>query len=114
MARAAARLRGEGRAVRVWEPSLPGGDAHAGRVETSLMLAIAPELVRSSRPVGATPPLAQLMPVLREHGVGAVSPNGVLGDARQATRAEGEALLAALAADLGALLDAGRAVGVAG
>ncbi|HEX4010762.1 MAG TPA: mycofactocin biosynthesis peptidyl-dipeptidase MftE [Solirubrobacteraceae bacterium] len=114
VARAVARLRGEGREVHAWEPALSGGDAHAGRIETSLMLAIAPGRVGHLRPLGATRPVAQLMPVLREHGVAAVSPNGVLGDAREATRAEGEALLGALTADLGAFLDATRPAGVAG
>jgi mycofactocin precursor peptide peptidase len=114
VARAVVRLRGEGRDVHAWEPTLSGGDAHAGRIETSLMLAIAPALVGPLRPLGATRPVAELMPALREHGVGAVSANGVLGDARQATRTEGEALLAALSADLGALLDVTRPVGVTG
>ncbi len=44
--RAVATLRREGRRVLAWWPSVPGGDAHAGRVETSLLLAIAPETVR--------------------------------------------------------------------
>ena len=45
--RAVARSRGDGRTVSWWEPRLPGAgtDAHAGRIETSLMLAIAPEMV---------------------------------------------------------------------
>ena len=50
-----------------------GGDAHAGRVETSLMLALAPERVGPERPVGNTAPLASLMPALRSAGVRAVS-----------------------------------------
>ncbi|MBV9193061.1 MAG: mycofactocin biosynthesis peptidyl-dipeptidase MftE [Solirubrobacterales bacterium] len=105
LARAVDRLRRDGRRVSGWQPSVDGGDAHAGRVETSLMLAIAPELVGRERPVGATLPLARLLPALREHGVRAVSANGVLGDARRASREEGRMLLAALTADLDALLD---------
>ena len=58
LARAVARLRGEGRRVACWQPSHAGGDSHAGRIETSLMLAIAPELVGGARPVGTTEPLA--------------------------------------------------------
>ena len=41
-------LRAEGRDVRAWSPRWDG-DAHAGRTETSLMLALAPELVGASR-----------------------------------------------------------------
>ena len=104
--RATDRLLGEGRDVRWWQPVVPGGDAHAGRVETSLMLAIAPELVRAERPVGATAPLAELLPSLQAAGVRAVSANGVLGDAREASAEEGRALLRRLAADLAACIDA--------
>lgn len=113
LTRAAGRLRHEGRRVRIWEPAIPGGDAHAGRVETSLMLAIAPELVGDQRPVGATTPLHELLPALRRHGVRGVSPTGVLGNARGASREEGEALLAGIAADLTAFLEDGARVPVA-
>jgi len=112
VARAVRRLRGEGRRVSAWEPSLEPGDAHAGRVETSLMLSIAPELVGDALPVGVTEPLERLLPVLRRQGVAGVSPNGVLGDARGATATEGEALLAALVADLEAFLDAASPLSV--
>jgi creatinine amidohydrolase len=106
LARAVARLSAEGRPVASWQSSLAGGDAHAGRIETSLMLAIAPELVGTERPLGTTEPLATLMPVLREHGIRAASPNGVLGDARGASAEEGRALLGELVADLEAFVDA--------
>ena len=43
--RAVARLRAESRDVSVWFPRWPG-DAHAGRAETSLQLALAPGTVR--------------------------------------------------------------------
>ncbi|MDA0139597.1 mycofactocin biosynthesis peptidyl-dipeptidase MftE [Solirubrobacter deserti] len=85
--------------ARAWSPSF-GGDAHAGRVETSLMLALAPELVGAARPAGATEPLASLMPALVAGGVRAVAPNGVLGDAAGASAGEGHALLARAVADL--------------
>jgi mycofactocin system creatininase family protein len=103
--RAEQRLRGEGRAVRAW---LPGwsGDAHAGRLETSLMLAIAPERVALGRATaGERTPLAELMPRLVGAGVRAVSPNGVLGDPAGASAAEGRALLAAEIARLAAAID---------
>jgi mycofactocin precursor peptide peptidase len=73
-------------------------------VETSLMLAPAPELVREARPVGATAPLEQLLPRLRQDGVKAVAENGVLGDARSASDRAGRGLLAQLVADLNDLL----------
>jgi creatinine amidohydrolase len=95
------RLRAEGRAVLGWMASVPGGDAHAGRTETSLMLALRPGLVRRARAAaGDSRPLAELMPRLRAGGLVAVSPNGVLGDPAGAGAAEGERLLAALLDDL--------------
>jgi creatinine amidohydrolase len=106
LARALATLRAEGRAVNLWQPDVEDGDAHAGWVETSLMLALAAHLVRSERPVGVTMPLATLLPRLRQHGVQAVSENGVLGDARAASAQRGHRLLERLAAEIGELLDA--------
>jgi mycofactocin precursor peptide peptidase len=96
--RAVARLSVEGRDVRVWSPRWEG-DAHAGRTETSLLLALG-RPVEASRPVGATAPLRALLPALREGGVRAVSPNGVLGDATGASEAEGQVLLRSAAQDL--------------
>lgn len=96
---AAAALNQEGRRALAVFPRAPG-DAHAGRTETSLMLALQPELVRPARAVpGDTSPLAELMPRLREAGVGAVSPTGVLGDPAGASAEEGRKLLATLVAD---------------
>jgi creatinine amidohydrolase len=93
LARAVARLADEGRAVEAWWPKW-GGDLHAGRTETSLMLAIAPERVDLDRAeVGDTRSLATLLPVLEEQGVRSVSPNGVLGDPSGADAAEGRRLL---------------------
>jgi creatinine amidohydrolase len=106
VARAVARSRADGRAASWWEPRLPGAgtDVHAGRIETSLMLAIRPELVGDQRPAGPSEPLAALLPALRDRGVRAVSASGVLGDAQGASAAEGCTLLAGLVADLAALL----------
>jgi len=108
LGRTVARLREERRRVACWRPSHAGGDAHAGRLETSLMLAIAPQLVGAARPVGTTEPLAELHPLLREHGVRAASPSGVLGDARGASAEEGRGLLRDLVADFTAFADAAR------
>lgn len=106
--RAVRDSRAEGRRVHAWWPCLPDetADAHAGWVETSLMLAIAPELVRAERPTGPAAPLAALMPALRRGGVRAISPSGVLGDAARASAGEGRRLLVALAAELRSFLEA--------
>jgi mycofactocin precursor peptide peptidase len=104
--RAERRLRAESRDVLAWRPAWEG-DAHAGRAETSLELALAPGRVRPGRAeAGNRRPLTELMPELRRRGVRAVSPNGVLGDPAGASAAEGVALLGRLAADLLAAVDA--------
>jgi mycofactocin precursor peptide peptidase len=101
--RAVARLEQEGRRAMAWMPDVEGGDAHAGRTETSLLLAIAPDLVRVERAErGETRPLAELLPRLRAEGLRAVTPNGVLGDPAGASAREGRELLVMLADDLSA------------
>jgi mycofactocin system creatininase family protein len=110
------RLRAEGRDCRAWHagvrPAMLAAagialvaDAHAGRVETSIMLALAPGDVRlDAAAAGETRPLRAIMAELRAGGVRRVSPNGVLGDPAGASAAEGEALLALLVADLAAAI----------
>ncbi|MGH2929750.1 MAG: creatininase family protein, partial [Solirubrobacteraceae bacterium] len=105
-------LRAEGRDCHVWHagvrPSVLAAagislvpDSHAGRVETSIMLALAPGDVRLDVAApGETRPLTEIMAGLRPRGVRQLSPNGVLGDPAGASAAEGDALLAALLADL--------------
>jgi len=90
-------LTSEGRSVTSWWPKwrrrTDGGppDLHAGRIETSLMLAIDPGLVRFElSESGPEVPLDELLPALRSGGVRGVSPNGVLGDPDGASGAEGE------------------------
>jgi creatinine amidohydrolase len=96
----------EGRPVSAWSPSVPGGDAHAGRTETSILLALDPAVVHLERAeAGATEPLRDLLGELRRGGVAAVAPNGVLGDPTGASAAEGTALLDGLVADLVAAVD---------
>ncbi len=68
-------------------------DAHAGRGETSMMLSLRPASVGVQRPLGITTAISELMPDLAVLGVRGVSPNGVLGDAREASAEEGERLL---------------------
>ncbi|MFF6992978.1 mycofactocin biosynthesis peptidyl-dipeptidase MftE [Streptomyces sp. NPDC010273] len=83
-------LRSEGHDVAWIACAVPGGDAHAGRTETSMMVHLAPDRVRlEAAVVGDTRPLAALLPELMAHGVRAVSPSGVLGDPTGATAAEG-------------------------
>ena len=99
--RAERRLQAEGRAVLAWMPILEDGDAHAGRVETSLLLALAPGQVRAGRLApGNRAPLSQLMDAVRERTVRGVSPNGVLGDPRGASAVQGQALLEQMSDEL--------------
>jgi creatinine amidohydrolase len=110
LAAAVATVRAEGRAALAWSPRVPGGDAHAGRTETSLLLALAPGAVRpGAAEPGDTRPLAAVIGELRRTGVAAVSPNGVLGDPRGASAAEGRRILDDLTADLVAAVEAWRA-----
>jgi creatinine amidohydrolase len=91
-------LRAEGRDVAWFACGVPGGDAHAGRTETSLMLHVEPEGVLGERAVaGDATPIADLLPRLRAEGVRALSPTGVLGNPAGATADEGAALLSGLA-----------------
>ncbi len=109
LAAAVATLRAEGRRVLAWTPRVPDGDAHAGRTETSLLLALAPESVRvEAAEPGDVRPLASLMGALRRGGVMSVSSNGVLGDPTGATGEEGRRLLDVLAADLLAAVEIWR------
>ncbi|MET0460266.1 MAG: mycofactocin biosynthesis peptidyl-dipeptidase MftE [Ilumatobacteraceae bacterium] len=94
-------LGGEGRRVLSWWPVVDGGDAHAGHTETSLLLALRPDVVRRDRAVaGETASLGELAGRLQTHGVQAVSPNGVLGDPTGADAALGRAMFEQLAARL--------------
>jgi mycofactocin precursor peptide peptidase len=104
---ASATLHDEGRRALAWSPSVPLGDAHAGRTETALMLAIGPSLVDvDAAEPGDVRPLHELMPTLERSGVAAVSANGVLGDPTGATADEGHELLRYLTAQLAATVDA--------
>lgn len=77
----------------IGDSRFPKLDAHAGRVETSLMLHLDPDLVRIEHAVpGATEPLDELMDDMRRGGVAAVAPNGVLGDPTGSSAFEGRAL----------------------
>jgi mycofactocin precursor peptide peptidase len=107
MRRAATRSGADGRRVLAWWPRIEGADAHAGHTETSLMLAIAPQLVDLDlAEAGRREPLIDLITDLREHGVMGVSPNGVLGDPTAATADHGHELMSRLVEDLVTRIDA--------
>lgn len=91
--RACTLLRYEGRDVAWCSCVSRDADAHAGHTETSVLLHIAPAAVGDDRVVGNAAPLAELMPALREGGVAAVSPVGVLGDPTTATAHDGSRIL---------------------
>jgi creatinine amidohydrolase len=106
VARAVRRLRGDGHEVRAWSPSrVWHGDAHAGRIETSVMLALTPDRVNlEAAEPGDRRPIGELIETLRADGVRAVSANGILGDPTGACAVEGRALLeTATAALIGAV-----------
>ena len=103
LAHAVATLRAEQRNAWAWSPTIEGGDAHAGRTETSLLLALDPDVVRVDRAEpGDARPLAAVIETLRAGGVAAVSANGVLGDPHGASADEGVRLLEQLSDDLAA------------
>lgn len=98
---ATARLRAEGRQASWIACIAPArgraADAHAGWVETSLILHLAPAHVRADRAVaGERRPLGEIIADLRRDGVRGVSPNGVLGDPSGASADEGRRLFAAM------------------
>jgi len=98
------RMAAEGHPVTGWWPRW-SGDLHAGRTETSLMLAIAPDRVRLElAAAGDRRPAAELLPLLEAGGVRSVSPTGVLGDPDGAGAVEGERLLRAAADDLASVV----------
>jgi mycofactocin system creatininase family protein len=98
--RARFRLRAEARDVHVFMPRWDG-EPHAGRAETSMLLALTPSRVHMDRAVpGNTRPLAEILPLLRANGVRAASDSGILGDPRGAAADDGNALLDWLATAL--------------
>ena len=95
VASAVTLLREEGREA-VWcSCSAAGADAHAGHTETSVLLHISPTDVRMDERVpGNATPLSELMPQMRQGGVAAVSPVGVLGDPTTASAEDGARIFA--------------------
>jgi mycofactocin system creatininase family protein len=99
LSRAVSLLRTEGRGA-AWCPCVaPGGDAHAGHTETSVLLYISPGDVLTDRwSAGNAAPLTELLPSMRRGGVAAVSRVGVLGDPTTATAAEGKRIFGEMVA----------------
>ncbi|WP_328663500.1 mycofactocin biosynthesis peptidyl-dipeptidase MftE [Streptomyces sp. NBC_00328] len=96
---AVGQLRAEGHDVAWAGCVFPGGDAHAGRSETSVMLHLAPgDVDPAAAAAGDTRPIAELMPELIAGGVRSVAPNGVLGDPAGSSAREGRELIDALVA----------------
>ncbi|GAA2736127.1 mycofactocin biosynthesis peptidyl-dipeptidase MftE [Actinocorallia aurantiaca] len=88
------QMRGEGHDAAWAGCGVPGGDAHAGLTETSVMLHLVPGLVRMADAApGDTRPLAEVLPEMIARGVRAVSPSGVLGDPSGATPEQGQDIL---------------------
>jgi mycofactocin system creatininase family protein len=106
-------LRQEGRHVLSWWPKWPqradGGakDLHAGRIETSLMLAIDPGLVRLEL---AAPGVDADLDELRRVGVRPVSPSGVLGDPTGASGGEGDQFITTFVSHLVHAIEAWRPI----
>lgn len=99
-------LRAERRHCGAFAAAPADGDAHAGRTETAILLHLDPSSVHLELAEPGEPrPVSELMDRLRSDGVRSVSPNGVLGDPRGATAAEGGRLLARMIAAGTAVLD---------
>jgi creatinine amidohydrolase len=108
--RAVRRLTAEARDVLAFMPRHEG-DAHAGRQETAIVLALSPGRVDMDLATPGEPrPLNEIWAQLRVGGLRAVTETGVLGDPTGATIEEGVALIDLIAADLLADVAAWRAM----
>jgi mycofactocin precursor peptide peptidase len=95
------QLVGEGHAVQWVACATEEVDLHAGRTETSLLLHLAPRLVRLElAEAGDCRPLPEILPALVRGGVAAVSANGVLGDPAGASAEEGRAVLESMVSSI--------------
>jgi len=89
----ASALNYESVAHSIWSlPAYSGGDMHAGRTETSLMMHIASQSVRLDRVMNLQPTQASIDD-LRNVGVHGVSSSGVLGDPTTSTAEHGQEVL---------------------
>ena len=77
----------------IWSlPSYADGDMHAGHTETSLMMYIAPQSVRTEH-IAELEPTQATVNDLRTKGVHGVSTSGVIGNPRTATPDHGKQVL---------------------
>lgn len=101
LARSTALLVAEGRDVAVWHPRVPGGDSHAGRTETSMMLHLEPDAVRVDRlEVGSTARWREIGETVMAEGLAAVTANGILGDPTDGDAAHGAEVFTTLTDEL--------------
>ena len=109
IARARSVLMHERRHVLIWWPTAPTDDrvdAHAGWLETSVMLHLAPSSVRmANAEPGCTAPIDDVIDDLRAGGVRAVSESGVLGNPVDARAEDGARIVATWCEDLIARFD---------
>jgi creatinine amidohydrolase len=89
------------------EAVVDGDDIHAHRAETSVMLAVAPDLVHTDRVAGADDPDRTEGLVFR-YTVPALSTNGVTGRPSEATRELGEHLVERTVAAIADCVERGR------
>lgn len=101
--RVAATARADGDVLRIFMASDPGGDAHAGATETSVMMVVAPELVREL-PDDVVPE-GDWLSRAREGGLRSLTPSGVLGRPRLATAQAGAQLLGRWCDEVVAMVD---------
>jgi mycofactocin system creatininase family protein len=91
-------LDAEGRRVLAWSPrAVRAGDLHAGWSETAVLRHLRPGTIPAD-PLSSGP--SPTLAALQEHGVRALSPNGVLGDPNGATAEAGADLVDGWIADL--------------
>ncbi len=82
-------------------PGLETPDLHAGRTETSAMLALDAKIVRTDKLAqGAIGSPTEILYALQKGGVESIASNGILGDPRGSSPAEGSAILGAFTQSL--------------
>lgn len=110
---AVAQLQQEGHRITTWWPSIPSQigdqhldrlDLHAGLIETSIIAALEPSMVRADH-IESGPDTVDL-DLMLSSGIAAVSANGVIGDPTAASASLGEILLALFVEQLLAALSA--------
>jgi mycofactocin system creatininase family protein len=102
------QLREEGHDVAWAACATEDFDLHAGYTETSLMLHIAGDTVRTElAEPGNTAALSEIIETLVREGVRAVSANGILGDPTGASAEKGRSTLESMIADVSALIATG-------